>query len=219
MPGGEILTTYNSHMAPNIRSNSVWSIETTLFFFCRCILVMAPGTQDVPINLLLISQLPNRLAASMRHGFLPSSVNTLLTCPRAQVLPACELGESQQTIRAILLLFKVWANSDATHKVVLVFLIPAYLIATHGQFQQLTTYFLFYSIYVTAFWSHRSLWPSKWQLRSSGMPSAFNNKTQQQQQKLSFSHPQISITSCWTAAVLFHSGFDDPLLTRDLVKI
>lgn len=102
---------------------------------------------------------------------------------------------------------------------VLVFLIPAHLIATYGQFQQLTKYFLFYFIYVTAFWSHRLLRPSKWQLRSSDMPSAFKNKTQQQQQKLSFSHPQISITSCWMAAVLFYSGFDDPFFTHDLAKI
>lgn len=49
------------------------------------------------------------------------------------------------------------------------------------------------------------------------MPSVFKTKTQQQQQKLSFSHPQISITSCWMAAV-FYSGFDDPLFTRDLAK-
>jgi len=75
---------------------------------------------------------------------------------------------------------------------VLVFLIPAPLIATYGQFQQLTKYFLFYSTDITAFWSHRSLQPSKWQLRSSNLSSAFKNETQQQWQKLSFPHPQIS---------------------------
>lgn len=77
--------------------------------------------------------------------------------------------------------------------------------------------FPFYSVCITAFWSHRLPWLSKWQLRNSDMPSVFENKPQQQQQQLSFSHPQTPIPSCCMAAVLFYSSFDDLLFTRDLV--
>jgi len=56
-------------------------------------------------------------------------------------------------------------------------------------------------------------------MRSSNVPFAQKTKTPQQQQKLSFSHPQISITSHRMAAVLFYSGFDDPLFAHDPAKI
>lgn len=79
---------------------------------------------------------------------------------------------------------------------VLVFLIPAHLIATYGQFQQLTKYFLFCFIYVTAFWSHRSLRPNKWQLRSSDMPSAFKNNSSNRN-SASLTHKFPSLHAGW----------------------
>lgn len=80
--------------------------------------------------------------------------------------------------------------------------------------------FPFHSVCIIAFWRHRLLWLSKWQQRNRDMASVFENKPQQQQQQqLSFSHPQTPIPSCWMAAVLLYSNFDDPLFSRDLSKI
>lgn len=71
---------------------------------------MGPGTQDVPINLFLTSQLHLWDTGCVLQG------QHTLNVPMS--FPAHKLGENQQTMLAVLELFKVWANAvfDATHK-------------------------------------------------------------------------------------------------------
>lgn len=147
MPRGELFTTCNSHMALSVSSDSVQSIENTLlhfpfFFFVRCILVTAPGIQDVPINLFLTSQLPNRLIAPI----FASQCQRTLNMPRSLRASSTRTGGKStnntghagalQSVSQCCL----WCYPQSF--LVLVFLVPAHQIATYGQFQQLTKYFL-----------------------------------------------------------------------------